>query len=162
MARRWLPCFQATKTLPGSFPLQLCGTEGYHAPWARSRLGSRRGLGREGYGAGGWRLEPANSQKSKGYQQHQASLRTPTPAEPIFPALEALTACLTRPRPPLSRAPAQAFYRLWLTISGNANLNNLESARSVITRLTFSDLRMRCLRLFRDHYRLVSLNPFED
>ena len=67
----------------------------------------------------------------------------------------------TRPRFPLSRAPVQVFHRLWLTISGNANLNSWKSACSVIT-THFSDLRMRCLRLFRDHCRLVSLNPFED
>ena len=89
--------------------------------------------------------------------------RHPTSAEPIFPALEALTARLTRPRPPLSRALAQVFpppmaYYFWQRESCIVWKAHARPSPD----LTFSDLRMRYLRSFRDHCRLVSLNPFED
>jgi hypothetical protein len=98
-----------------------------------------------------------SGQRIRKKAKDRASLSTtPTSAEPIFPALEALTARLTRPRPPLSRAPAQVFpppmaYYFW---QRESCIVWEAHARPY--------LRMRCLRLFRDHCRLVSINPFED
>ena len=123
-------------------------------PGAWSRGARRRWLGARASEFAKKQRLPASPSIAR-HDPNVSRANLPRPRSADSPLNQAKTSAESCSCPSLSTAYGLLFLATRI-------LHSLESARPAITGPHFSDLRMRCLRSFRDHCRLVSLSPFED